>query len=161
MPVTKIKSTQIESLRTDELILTGAPASSTGYVLMSNGTGGVFASGVTLNAPDGVIYNSSDTTITLLTSNLNSVLVVNNSSNVAVNLPSVSAVNVGTWIMIYKIGTGHLTINAADSDVINDSSAGGSIANTTTQTYAAIKIQLVTATMWATASMPLGTWTTS
>lgn len=113
-------------------------------------------------AAETVTYNAADTTITLTTSDLNKVLAVNNALAVQVNLPSVAAANIGAWIEIHRMGAGSLTIDAADSDVINDSSAGGKIACTTAgQTYAVIRLRLVTATIWRMAAMPMGSWTTA
>jgi len=113
-------------------------------------------------AADHVTYNAADTTITLGLADLNEVLVVENALAVAVNLPSVGAGDVGCWIQIHKRGAGSLTINAADSDTIEDSAGGGKVANTTAaQTYANIRLQLITATEWAIVGMPTGTWTTT
>lgn len=104
-------------------------------------------------------YNSTDTTITLTTSNLNKFLFIENASDVAVTLPSVSALNVGSWIKVFKMGAGDVTINRADSDMIED---GTSIANTeAAETWSSIELVLgPNATLWKIKDM-LGTWVTS
>ena len=108
---------------------------------------------------ENVTYNNSDTTITLTTADLNSVLIVDNASPVAVNLPSVAAGDIGKLIRIYKEGAGNLTINRADSDVIED---GTSVANTqAAETWANIGLLLGTATKWKFLGAPLGSWSTS
>ena len=109
-------------------------------------------------APVTVTY-STDATTNLTTATMNKVLALEVAGATAVNLPSVAAGDVGLWITIHKLGAGNLVINAADSDVINDSSPGGSISNTVAaQTYACIGLILVTATEWRQRGFPLGTW---
>jgi len=77
------------------------------------------------------------------------------------SLPSVAAGDVGTWYTFVKSGSGQLTIDAADSDIIIDSGAGDTVYNNTAaETYATITLELVSETQWiATASF--GTWTTT
>lgn len=77
------------------------------------------------------------------------------------NLPSVDASNVGVWFTFVKTNAGTLIIDAADTDVINDSSAGGTLYDAqTNETYATIIVELVSATQWV-AHAGLGTWTTN
>lgn len=77
------------------------------------------------------------------------------------SLPSVDATNVGLWFTFVKANAGSLIIDAADSDLINDSSAGGTIYDAqTNETYAVIIVQLVSATQWV-AYGGVGTWTTN
>jgi hypothetical protein len=75
------------------------------------------------------------------------------------NLPSVAAGDVGATIEFIKTGTGTITIDAADSDTIEDSGAGDTIYSSDT-TMVSIKLQLVTATQWKIISAT-GTWTTT
>ena len=116
--------------------------------------------GDTLEVPDTVEYNATDTTITLTIADLNKIHVINNAAAVVVNLPSVDANQISYWIEFQKMGAGNLTVNAADLDVIADSAAGGNIANTTTEVFAFVKIGLIRATRWGIRGM-LGSWTTT
>lgn len=112
-------------------------------------------------APVTVTYTTTATT-TLTVADMNLILAVEVAGATVVNLPSVAAGDIGTWVIIHKMGAGNLVINAADSDKINDSSAGGAITNdTAAQTYAVISLVLITATEWRQQNMPLGSWTTS
>jgi len=109
-----------------------------------------------------VTYNNSDVSITLTLSNLNGLYLIENASAVNVYLPSVTSDNIGVWIAFYKMGAGNLMIHAADSDVIEDSAAGGNVANTTAaQTWASIELFLGRETIWKFRQPPLGTWTTT
>lgn len=97
----------------------------------------------------------------VLTTDKGKALVMNSSSDKTFSLPSVDATNAGTWYIFVKIGTGKVTIDAADSDVINDSTAGGGIYDAqTNETYAVIIVELVSETQWV-AYGGVGTWTTN
>jgi hypothetical protein len=77
------------------------------------------------------------------------------------SLPSVDASNIGVWYTFVKANNGSLIIDAADTDLINDSSAGGTIYDAqTNETYAVITVELVSATNWV-AYGGTGTWTTN
>ena len=119
-------------------------------------TWGLIASGGGC-APPPVVYNNTDTTINLTVADLNKVWVIENASAVAVNLPSVGSSHIGYWIEIRKKGAGNLTINRADSDTI----AGGTKTENlvASQTFAAIRLILETATSWGAQGTPLGSWT--
>ena len=109
-----------------------------------------------------VTYNNSDVTINAALTTQENVYVIENASPVQLNLPSVSAANIGKIVEVHKLGAGNLVIDAADSDTINDSSAGGTVSNTeAAQTYAVIRLRLCTATHWRMAAYPSGTWTTA
>jgi len=109
-----------------------------------------------------IIYNNSDTTITLTVSDLRVLLLVDNASAVAVNLPSVDSDDIGEWINIHKMGAGNLTIIGADSDTIADSAGGGNVANTTAgETFAMVALVLARSTAWRFRNTPLGHWRTT
>jgi hypothetical protein len=77
------------------------------------------------------------------------------------SLPSVAAGDVGTWYTFVKSGSGQLTIDAADSDVIIDSGVGDTVYNNTAaETYATLTLELVRETQWV-ATASFGTWTTT
>ena len=76
-------------------------------------------------------------------------------------MPSVDATNIGLTYTFARINTGSVIVDAADSDLIADSTAGGTIyCNTAGQTYATISLRLITATQWAIVGAH-GTWTTT
>lgn len=85
-----------------------------------------------------------------------------NSSNAETfYLPSVDASHVGSWFRFVKLGSGTLTIEAADVDRIADSGQGDTIYNDEPlQTYATLTLILVSATQWA-ITEGHGTWTTT
>jgi len=75
------------------------------------------------------------------------------------NLPSVDATNTGYKYTIVKLGTGAVTITAADSDTIEDSGAGLTI-YCADEGIATITLELVTATQWI-IKFANGTWVTT
>lgn len=76
-------------------------------------------------------------------------------------LPSVDASHVGSWFRFVKLGSGSMTIEAADTDRIADSGQGDTIYNDEPlQTYATLTLILVSATQWA-ITEGHGTWTTT
>ena len=78
------------------------------------------------------------------------------------NLPSVAAGDVGSEITLGKVGAGKLTIQAADSDTIHDSSAGGTIYNNIAgETYILIRLKLIQTTKWAICGMSGTGWITT
>jgi len=62
--------------------------------------------------------HTTDTTVTLATTDLNKVHLFSNTSTCNVKLPSVDSDNVGSWLEIRKKGTGSLYITTNDSDTI-------------------------------------------
>ncbi|MFC1658224.1 NosD domain-containing protein [Candidatus Omnitrophota bacterium] len=103
----------------------------------------------------------TDSGVTLDSDDFGKTITIDSSSTQTVNLPSVGSTDIGAWYRIVKVGTGQVTIDAADSDTIADSSAGGTIYNDQTgQDYATITIQLVTETEWVIIKAH-GTWITS
>jgi len=64
-------------------------------------------------------------------------------------LPSVAAGDIGKILTFIKLGAGQVTIDAADSDTIHDSSAGGTLTNAQAgETYATVTLMLTSATTW-------------
>jgi len=86
-------------------------------------------------------------------------LVMNSASDKTFTLPSVAAANVGLEYTFTNINTGRLTIDAADSDTIDDSNAGGTIYSDD-NTISSITIRLVSSTHWQIVAAN-GTWTTT
>lgn len=78
-------------------------------------------------------------------------------STITFNLPSVDASNVGLAARFAKMGAGTVTIDAADSDTIEDSGAGDTI-YCADPGYATITLQLMLATEWI-ITAATGTWT--
>lgn len=88
------------------------------------------------------------------------ILVMNAATEKTFNLPSVTSSNVGLQFTFVKLSTGNLIIDAADSDVIMDSSAGGTITNSATETMPNLTLILVSETQWAIVGGS-GTWVTA
>jgi hypothetical protein len=132
------------------------------YICVDNTEGSAvwnyIGAGTGLYVTPSLVYNNTDTTINLTTSNLNTIYVIENVSNVVINCPSVDSGHIGSWMEVRKKGAGNITINRADSDLIV---GGTSIANTeAAQTYAFIRLLIETATSWGMQGS-LGSWTTS
>jgi hypothetical protein len=114
---------------------------------------------VNLVAFGATIDGSSGLTLTL--ADIGKTVIVNSSSDRTINLPSVDSSHVGATFTIWKLGSGRVTIDAADSDTIMDSAAGGTIYNSATgETWACIRLRLQSATQWAIEG-GVGTWTTT
>ena len=96
---------------------------------------------------------------TVLLTQTGHILVMNSTSNKTFTLPSVAAADVGTVYTFINISTGRLTIDAADSDTIDDSNAGGTIYSDD-NTIASITIRLVSTTHWQIIGAN-GAWTTT
>ncbi len=76
-------------------------------------------------------------------------------------LPSVDVTDVGYWYRFLKLGTGKLTIQAADSDTIADSGAGGTIYNNDIgQLWSTLTLMLGSETKWVIIEGH-GSWTTT
>jgi parallel beta-helix repeat protein len=107
------------------------------------------------------LTQAADTGITLTTADFGKTITVDNASAQVVNLPSVASTEVGAWFRIIKLGAGQVTIDAADSDTIADSSSGGTIYNDqSAEDYATITVELASETEWIITGSH-GTWTTS
>jgi hypothetical protein len=109
----------------------------------------------------GEIIDGSSGDTTLTASDFGKTVIVNSSSARQVNLPSVDSSHVGGWFVIVKLGSGNVTIDAADSDAINGGAAGGTLVNNVSgETFAYVKLRLVSATAWL-IEAGMGTWSTS
>jgi len=121
--------------------------------------GNIKVSGTIVAGTEYAILNKT-ASYTVTESDLGKMITVTAAGAVVLTLPSVDADNVGARLLIRKKGAGSLTITAVDSDVIYDSSAAGSIANTSSETYALIELVLISATEWD-VHLVKGTWSTS
>lgn len=100
------------------------------------------------------------TEIYLTESDFRKTIVIDSTSETVVYLPSVTASEKGAQIRVVKLGPGKVTVIAANSDVIADSSPGGSIYNDeVTETYANLTFLLVRQNQWV--IWGHGTWTTT
>ena len=95
------------------------------------------------------IYTDTDATLT--TRDLGMVILMNiGTGNYTCTLPSVETSDLYSWVKIVRIGTGKLSIRAADSDTIETSSTGGKIwCNENPRKGANVLLQLVQDTEWA------------
>jgi len=119
------------------------------------------AQGGTGSAVGNVVVDYTDGPVTLTTSDAGKTVTMTSADTEVINLPSVAAAQKGMQFTIVKLGAGQVTIQAADSDIIVDSSAGGTILNSqAAEVYATITLRLVTATLWTIVGM-IGTWTTT
>lgn len=112
-------------------------------------TGGQIAdSGYSLTKYTSVTYTATQV---LTTTSFGKIIKFNNgATNVTCYLPSVSATNIDSWLIIMRLGTGSLTIQAADSDTIEKSKAGGKlVCNESGRVVANVLLSLATETKWA------------
>lgn len=86
------------------------------------------------------------------------VLVLNSTTNYTFTLPSVGAADIGVEFHFTNINTGRLTIDPADADTIDASTATTGTIYSDTDTVASITIRLVSATHWQ-IQFANGTWT--
>jgi len=96
---------------------------------------------------------------TILTTDLGKVFTCNASTAQTFNLPSVTTSHIGTEYTIVKLGAGKITVDAADSDTIEDSGIGDTI-YCEDSGIATIKLLLVTETNWV-ITFANGTWITT
>lgn len=102
---------------------------------------------------------AKNTGYTIQTTDSTKTFTCNSSSAQSFNLPSVSSSDVGFECTVVKLGAGQVTIDAADSDLIEDSGAGDTI-YCNDETIATITLKLVTETQWI-IKFASGTWTTT
>jgi hypothetical protein len=96
-----------------------------------------------------VAVQAADTGITLTNADFGKTITVNSASAQIIYLPSVDASHIGATIRVIKLGAGKVTVDAADTDTINDSGAGDTVYNSAvTPPYASIDLMLVTSTKW-------------
>ena len=87
---------------------------------------------------------------------------MNSADEKTFTLPSVGAADNGARLTFVKLGAGKLNIATADSDVIADSAAGGTIYNSTAaETYATLAIEYVHGSVKWVVRGAHGTWTTT
>jgi hypothetical protein len=110
--------------------------------------------------PTTAIVNTT-ASIVLTSSDLGKTIRVNSSSSRTVTLPSVGLENDGSRVRIAKLSTGNVVIQAADTDKIGDSTAGGTCTNSTsTEVFAWLDLEYVHAsTTWIISGH--GTWVTA
>lgn len=102
---------------------------------------------------------AKDMGYTIQTTDSTKTFTCNSASAQTFNLPSVAAVNVGIEFTIIKLGAGQVTIDAADSDLIEDSGAGDTI-YCADEGITTITLKLVTETQWI-IKFCSGTWITT
>jgi len=105
------------------------------------------------------LTESQDSGVTLTASDFGKTITVDSVSDQIVNFPSVDSGDIGCWFTIVKLGSGRMTIDAADTDTIADSGEGLTIYNNT-EVYATITLQLVSETKWFITGGH-GTWVTT
>jgi len=102
----------------------------------------------------------TDDNVMLTSSHFDKSVRMSSAADHVASLPSVGVSEDGARIRIIKIGAGKVTIDAADTDIIDDSGAGDTIYNDTAETYAICDLEYIHAiTTWVTVST--GTWTTT
>ena len=134
----------------------------TGTTITNSPISGNTGSFTTLRAA----MNSSDTktdNYQVLEADLGKTLIMNSASDKTFTTLSVDASDIGAPLRFVKIGTGKVTIDAADSDTIGDSGAGDTV-YCGGAGIAVINLELVTATSWAIMSVvnePSESWITT
>jgi hypothetical protein len=102
---------------------------------------------------------AADSGITLTSADFGKTITVNSASAQIVYLPAVTAADIGATVTVIKYGAGQVTVDAASSSYIVNSTSGGTIYNNATAPpLAQITIRLVTSTLWMIISY-YGTWT--
>ena len=102
---------------------------------------------------------AKDTGYTILTSDNGKTFTCSATTTQTFLLPSVDATNIGFVVTIVKLSTGQVTIDAADSDTIEDSGAGDTI-YCSDLNPATITLRLFTSTGWFIIAAN-GTWITT
>ena len=98
---------------------------------------------------------------TVLKTDAGKLLIMNAGTDKTFSLPSVSAADIGLVYAFAGIGAARITIDAADSDIIDDSNAGATIySDDDGSSIASIVLELVAATKWAIRAAN-GTWVTT
>ncbi|MBI5744541.1 MAG: hypothetical protein HY952_08335, partial [Elusimicrobia bacterium] len=107
------------------------------------------------------VVQAADSGITLTAADFGKIITINSASAQTVSLPSVSAADIGATVRVVKLGAGQVTIQAAASTYIADSTSGGTVYNSeVSPQYGAITLCLVTATQWMILGGD-GVWTTT
>lgn len=107
------------------------------------------------------LTQANDGGVTLTTADFGKTITVNSGSAQTVTLPSVTAADIGATFTVVKLGAGKVTIAAAASTYIADSTSGGTLYNNAVSpAYATITIRLISATQWMIISGD-GAWVTT
>ena len=85
-------------------------------------------------------------------------LIMNSADDKTFTSPSVGEPEIGIEYVIYNINTGRLTLQTADSDTVDDSSAGGTVYSDT-DNIAMLRIRLISASHWQMSGN--GAWVTT
>lgn len=102
----------------------------------------------------------TDANATLTSADFGKSVRMSSASDYIAFLPSAGASDDGARLRIVKTGAGKVTVDAADSDLINDSGAGDTIYNNSAETYAYIDLEYAHAIVtWV--ACGTGTWTTT
>jgi hypothetical protein len=99
-----------------------------------------------------------DTGGTLTSADIGKLIIINSNGNQNINLPATSGLPVGSKLTFEKIGTGRLTLTTNGSNIINNSSAGGTI-YCSDSGMARLEVYLVTSNIWH--GNGNNTWTTT
>jgi hypothetical protein len=93
----------------------------------------------------------SGASVSLTSSDFGKIIKMDNAGlSVTCTLPSVGTSDVDSWVTIFRLGTGPVSIKAADADVIEKSRAGGSLVCSEAGRVAAnVTLYLATETTWA------------
>jgi len=98
----------------------------------------------------------------ITTADFGSTLRMNSGSTQIFTLPSVGSAEDGARLTIVKLGAGQVTIQAADSDLIGESSAGGTLYNSVAgEIYATVSLEYVHGSVKWVVRGAHGTWTTT
>ncbi|MCX5793465.1 MAG: DUF1566 domain-containing protein [Elusimicrobia bacterium] len=146
-------STSIGNLPTNaETVTDGAYLSSTQTFTGSNTFQGIIAASATITGTAIISRDpvaAADAGITLTAADFGKTITVNSASAQTVTLPTVTAADIGATVTVIKLGAGRVSIQAAPSAFIEDSTSGGTIYNDVPAlVYAAITLRLVTTTQW-------------
>lgn len=106
-----------------------------------------------------IIYTVVDLVTSTVITDLNTIYTVTSGSPVVVTLPAVTEDHVGSFIEIYKMGVGNLTITAGAGNFIAAGAATTSITNIHTEEAkaAGVVLRCVSAGQWVVSSL-IGTW---
>ncbi len=107
------------------------------------------------------VITNENTGINLNTDQFGETITCDSSQDQIFYLPSVDVTHIGYWYRFAKLGSGTLTIQAADSDTIADSGQGGTIYNNKSQQeWSTLTLMLISETKWV-ITEGHGTWVTT
>jgi hypothetical protein len=128
-----------------------------GHLLEARNTAGIYGAFKQVAAPDDVETKTDDYSITCL--DFGKTFRMNAAVSKTLSLPSVGSVDDGGVVHAEKEGSGRLVLDAADSDYIHDSAAGGTIYSDSP--FAAISLRYNHATTRWVIIAAVGVWTTT